>query len=166
MRLLLGALLNRWFGRRVKERDLVDAGSPPVLEGQEPETPALTYPSDEIVAQILSAIDEAPMDLGRLQAIVRLSREDLKSGVAALSLEGMIDLVIGATPLHRTSPWIGSARNLLPEPPAPSICITSRGVRFLSSLKTSASNVTKEQDGPSTMPLPLDKPPAAGEAVA
>ena len=166
MRSRLRALLGRWLGRGAKADARHDAGSSLVHAAQEAERVTLTYPSDEIVAQILSAIDEAPMDLGRLQSVVQLSREDLKSGVAALSLEGMVDLVIGATPLHRTPPWTGPARNLLAEPPAASIRITSRGVRFLSSLKTSASNVTKEQDGPSTMPLPLDKPPAAGGVVA
>ena len=166
MRPLLAALLNRWFGRRVKERGLADAGSPPVLEAQESETPALTYPSDEIVAQILSAIDQAPMDLARLQDVVRLPREDLKSGVAALSLEGMIDLFAAAAPLRQGSPWIGPARALSPEPPTALIRITSRGARFLSSLENPALPGPPNDGRPDYLSLPIDQPPHAGGVVA
>lgn len=134
------------------------------------ETTPLLYPSDEVVARILTAMEPAaPMDVGTLQAVVDLSHEDFTSGVAALALEGLVDLVAAQKAVGEHPRWLGLSGMGRPSRPAAWISITLRGSRFLASLDLPASPTPLAAPGQRALPashLPLEGPSQAGGVVA
>ena len=167
----MGVLLRVLSGRRPDPRlpmQHVGKGIAGAPRQDSPDFPKpLSYPSDEIVATILAAIRDArPMELAKLWEAVDLSREDLKSGVAALNLEGMIDIVEGERVLGGRYRWFGGSD---PEPerrPTASVRITPRGSRFLQSVASTAIPTPLEPTALANTLRPLQGAAGPKDAIA
>ena len=161
------AQLRALFGRRLDTRFCPRPFCPRPAGRDAPGSALLTYPSDETVATILSAIRDAdPMDLARLQEAVDLSREDLKSEVAALNLEGMIDIVEGERLLPGRYRWFGDFSGEPEQRPTASERITYRGSRFLDSIADTVILAPAEPTALSDSRPPLQSPARPKDAIA
>lgn len=170
MRALLRRVLGRCFGRGVGSGVRVGAAIEARRVDTASETAPLSYPSDEVVACILAAMEPgAPTEIGALQAVVDLSHEDFKSGAAALALEGMVDLVAARKSVGEHSRWPGLPSPARPQRPAAWISITPRGPRFLARLDIPTSSTPPAAPGQRSLPAshqPNKGPSQTGGIVA